>query len=250
MSSISLKNVTLDLPLGRRSLEMMLRPNRISAQDSRIKNQRTRSFVRALDNVSLNITRGQRVGLIGDNGAGKSTLLRVLAEIYTPTEGECIIDGKVSTLFTSVIGMTPDATGRENIFLSARTLGMSRAQVVEQEESIIQFANLGDFINLPMRSYSAGMKARLGFAIATAIKPEILLIDEVFGVGDISFRNSAVKRITQIMDEAGILVMATHSNSIILKFCTTVCWLDKGRIRFFGGVKKGVEKYLVHANKQ
>lgn len=201
------------------------------------------SYVQALCDITLNVQAGHRVGLIGPNGAGKSTLLRVMAGIYAPTRGKYAVQGKISTLLTSTVGMNANATGRENIFLSARTLGMSRVKIDAIEDGVIDFADIGEFIDLPLHTYSAGMRARLGFGIATALDPEILLIDEVFGVGDAAFKQKAEARMTEIMQRAGILVMATHSDALIRQFCTSVCWLDRGRVMFHGDVTEGIALY-------
>ncbi len=243
MSLLSLTSVDLELPVGGRSLSALFKPARRFKNDARFNTHGNRQFCKALHNISIEIKSGEKVGLIGVNGAGKSTLLRVLAGIYAPTQGVYRANGKVSTLFAATVGMNPHASGRENIFLSARTLGMSRAQIADVEDDIIEFAQLGEFINLPFRLYSAGMKMRLGFAIATAVKPEILLIDEVFGAGDAAFRKSAEQRISRVMQQAGIMVMATHSESVISKFCERVIWLHQGELCFDGKTEEGLELF-------
>jgi ABC-type polysaccharide/polyol phosphate transport system ATPase subunit len=240
MSFINLTSVDLELPIAGRSLSALFKPAKPLKNDARFNTHGNRQVCKALHNVSFNIKSGEKVGLIGVNGAGKSTLLRVLAGIYAPTQGLYEAKGKVSTLFAATIGMNPHASGRENVFLSARTLGMSRAQIADVEEEIIEFAQLGEFIDLPFRLYSAGMKMRLGFAIATAVEPEILLIDEVFGAGDAAFRKSAEQRIARVMQRAGILVMATHSEPVIRKFCERVIWLHQGELYFDGKTEEGL----------
>lgn len=211
--------------------------------DSRISQNHNGQFCKVLHNVTFDIKSGEKVGLIGVNGAGKSSLLRVLAGIYAPTSGKYEAQGRISTLFTSTLGMQTNASGRENIFLSARTLGYSRAQIETITDEIIDFAQLGDFINFPIRLYSAGMKMRLGFAIATAIQPEILLIDEVIGAGDAIFRKRANERIKRIVKNAGLLVMATHSESVIQNFCDRVIWLHQGKIRFDGPTARALRRF-------
>ncbi len=196
-----------------------------------------------LDDITLEIHAGDRVGLIGPNGAGKSSLLRVMAGIYAPTDGCVELNGRVSTLFAPNIGMSDNASGVENVYISARTLGLSRAQIAAARDEIIDFADLGDFIHLPMRTYSAGMKMRLGFAIATAVEPDILLIDEVFGAGDAAFRERAKMRMSMLMDRAGVMVMATHSDGVIKNFCNRVIWLDKGKVRFDGDAEAGLKEF-------
>lgn len=243
-SAIALKGVHLDLPLRQRSLFELLKPPQATAGEGRVRSAASGPYVKVLNDVTMRLAYGMRLGLIGVNGAGKSSLLRLMAGIYTPTQGTCEIHGRVSTLFTNTIGMNDLASGRENIYLSARTLGLSRKEIEEITPEIIEFADLGEFIDLPVRVYSAGMKTRLGFGVATSVRPEILLIDEVFGVGDASFRTRASARIEKIIGDAGALVLATHSASILRQFCSRICWIDEGRIRFLGDVKRGLREYV------
>lgn len=240
---VRLDDVDLDLPLAKTLGSILFRPDKEGSIHDRIQTTRAGRYVSALTEISLDIDSGQRVGLIGANGAGKSTLLRVLAGIYAPTRGRREVKGKISTLLVSTAGMNANATGRENIFLSGRTLGMSRAMITEMEPDVIAFADLGEFIDLPLHTYSSGMRTRLGFAIATALDPEILLVDEVFGVGDASFRKKAEARMTALLGRAGILVLATHADSLIRQFCTRVCWLNQGRLAFYGEVDEGLARY-------
>ncbi len=238
-----LSDIDLDLPLGKDLLSALRRRRQHADAESRIQVDDKAAYVRALSDITLDIESGDRVGLVGANGAGKSTLLRVLAGIYAPTRGKCSVRGKISTLFTSTVGVNPNASGRENIFLSGRTLGMSRARIASIEQGVIDFADLQEFIDLPIHTYSSGMRARLGFAIATALEPEILLIDEVFGVGDTAFRRKAEARVSEIMRNAGILVIATHAEGIIRQFCNKVCWIDAGHLAFYGDLDQGLGLY-------
>ncbi len=243
MSVIRLTSVNLDLPVGVKSLKSLFTRKPAPASDPGGGHRVQGEVCKVLQDINLEINSGEKVGLIGVNGAGKSSLLRVLAGIYAPTEGAYEAQGKISTLFTATVGMQNNASGRENIFLSARTLGLSRAQIAAVRDDIIEFAELGEFIDLPVRLYSAGMKMRLGFAIATSIKPEILLIDEVFGAGDVRFRKRANERIKTIIEGAGLLVLATHSEAAIKNFCERVIWLDQGEIRFDGATEEGLERF-------
>ena len=243
MSSLKLNSAKLYLPIGRQSLRSVFQSRASSGSDARFLDEDGARFCKVLDDISLEVQAGDRVGLIGPNGAGKSSLLRVMAGIYAPTDGSVEINGQVSTLFTPNIGMNDNASGVENVYISARTLGMSRAQIAAVRDDIIEFADLGDFIHLPMRTYSAGMKMRLGFAIATAVEPDILLVDEVFGAGDAAFRERAQNRMTTLMDRAGVMVLATHSDGVIRSFCNRVIWLDKGRLRFYGDAETGLKKF-------
>lgn len=243
-SYINLDSVDLDLPVGGRSLRsLFVREKPRPVGEGRIAQGSTGQICRTLQDISLTLKSGERVGLIGHNGAGKSSLLRVLAGIYAPTRGIYEANGKISTLFSATVGMEPNASGRENIFLAGRTIGFSRAQIAAVTDDIIEFAELGEFIEHPVRLYSAGMKTRLGFAIVTAVQPEIVLIDEVFGAGDAGFYAKANERIKSIIKSAGILVMATHSPAIIGSICERVICLKQGQIYFDGDVKEGLEVY-------
>jgi ABC-2 type transport system ATP-binding protein/lipopolysaccharide transport system ATP-binding protein len=199
--------------------------------------------LRGLDNVSFTVRRGDRIGLIGRNGAGKSSLLRTIAGIYPPTAGTCRATGRISTLFSSALGLSAEATGYENIHLGATLLGLNRAQIEEALPDIVDFCDLGEFLDLPIRTYSAGMRTRLGFAIATSIHPDILLIDEVFGTGDRHFRAKAKERIEKVMAKADVLMLASHSDGVIRSMCTKAIWLEQGRLMAFGPVDEVLELY-------
>ncbi len=240
MNHLRLNSVKLYLPVGGGSLRDLFTRRQSFDDNSRIVDDHGGRFCKALDGITLEINAGEQVGLIGVNGAGKSSLLRVLAGIYQPTDGTIDISGRVSTLFAPNIGMNDNASGAENIYISARTLGMSRAEIAAAKDDIIRFADIGEFIHMPMRTYSAGMKMRLGFAIATAVKPEILLIDEVFGAGDAAFRTRAKERMKELTKRAGVLVMATHSDGVLRDLCNRILWLEDGRLKFDGGVDEAL----------
>ncbi|MEA1938225.1 MAG: ABC transporter ATP-binding protein [Pseudomonadota bacterium] len=243
-STIVADAVTLDLPiLGFKSKRKAPSGKKIRVGGVLDLAHGSRAWVRALDKVSFDLEPGRRVGLIGRNGAGKSCLLRVMAGIYRPTKGECHTRGKISTLFSGTLGMNVNATGYENIKLAGILLGMTKAQIVDVTPDIEDFTELGDFLNMPMRTYSSGMRMRLGFAIATAMHPEILLIDEVFGVGDRRFQIKAKERITSVLDTAHTLVMASHSDEIIREYCDTALLLDHGNVRAFGDVEDVLDEY-------
>ena len=203
--------------------------------------------VTALEGVNIGISRGQRVGLIGPNGAGKSTLLRVMAGIYYPTRGVAESRGKISTLFPELLGVRPEATGLENIVLTGISLGLTRKDISRQIPEIVEFTELGDYIYMPLRTYSAGMRTRLALSIAAGISPDILLIDEVIGVGDKRFRLKAKERLSQMMTSANVLVVASQSPEIIREFCTEAIWLEHGQVRTFGGVDEVLLEYAAEA---
>jgi|TARA_R110002020_G_scaffold113973_1_gene262215 ABC-type polysaccharide/polyol phosphate transport system ATPase subunit len=186
--------------------------------------------VRAIDRLNLEINDGDRIGLVGHNGSGKTTLLRVLSGIYKPVAGRVTIEGKVGTLLDPQAGMDNEATGIENIYLRGYVLGMNKRQIEEQIDDIAEFTDLGDFLHLPMRTYSAGMAARLAFGISTAIHNDILLIDEGIGAGDAEFQDKAQKRIESLFARTSIVLLASHSEDLITKFCNRRLQMEHGKL--------------------
>jgi lipopolysaccharide transport system ATP-binding protein len=189
-----------------------------------------RLVVAALRNLTFSIASGERVALVGPNGAGKSTLLRSLAGIYEPVEGRLTIGGRIGSLIDPSAGMDPLLTGRENIILHCLYRGMTQAEGEAMADGVVAFAGLGEFIDVPIRGYSTGMHVRLGFALATAITPDILLMDEWFLAGDADFMIRAEERLTQLVTKSEILVIATHNMEIVEKWCSRVITLQGGRI--------------------
>ena len=200
--------------------------------------------VQALQNLTFQIEDGERVGLLGHNGAGKSTLLRVLSRVYTPQSGNAQITGRVSSLIDLSLGINPEASGRENVFIRGALLGLSKAQINESFDEIIEFSELGDFIEMPVRTYSSGMHLRLAFAVSTVIQPEILLMDEWLSVGDEGFRQKAEERLSSLVDSANILVLASHSRALIERTCNRVIWLEHGQILLDGTPADVLPKYF------
>jgi lipopolysaccharide transport system ATP-binding protein len=186
--------------------------------------------VHALREVTLRVGRGDRLGVIGHNGAGKSTMLRLLAGIYPPTGGQLTVEGKISSLFDIALGFEGEATGWENIAYRCYLQGETPRGVRSKRDAIAEFSELGDFLNMPVRYYSAGMMVRLAFSIATAIDPEVLLVDEVLGVGDLSFQNKATARMREMMARAHLMVMVSHDLGSLAKLCNRVIWMDHGRL--------------------
>jgi len=204
---------------------------------------RRSSSVLALDGVSFTIDDGDSVGVIGHNGAGKTSLLRVLAGIYKPTAGRCEVQGRISTLFTNAIGLNQNGTGLENIRLTCILMGMSKAEIEAAVPDVVEFSELGDYLELPLRTYSAGMRTRLGFALATCVNPDILLIDEVFTTGDRAFRKKAKARITNVMRSAKTMVLASQSPNLMKEFCNKILWLDHGRLYRCGDAEAILDDY-------
>ncbi len=205
--------------------------------------RRSRGEFWALRNVSLTVERGDTIGIIGRNGSGKSTLLRVIAGVYAPDEGTISVQGGVSTLFSLTAGFQPELSGRDNIYLNGVMMGYSRKQIEKIIDSIIDFTELGDFIDMPVRTYSSGMSSRLGFSIASHIDKEIVLIDEIMGAGDAAFRQKADDKMSRIIGEKTV-VMVSHSMSNIEKFANKVIWLDNGVLAAAGKPEDVIKRYM------
>ena len=182
--------------------------------------------------------------MIGHNGAGKTTLLRVLSGIYAPTEGEAIINGDCISLINISLGIDPEATGRENIKLRAAMIGFTPKETKERMNEIIDFSGLGDFIDMPFRTYSSGMQLRLAFAVSTSIRPQILVLDEWLSTGDEEFRHRAEQRMRALLDSTDILILASHSKELLRQNCTRIIWLAHGSIKETGKPEELLNKYF------
>ncbi len=200
-------------------------------------------MVSALNNINLTLQHSDRVALIGHNGAGKSTLLRLLAKIYEPTRGNLRIEGNVSPMLDLMQGIEVELTGYDNILIRGTLLGLSKTQINKQIDDIAELTGLGDYLAMPTRTYSSGMMVRLAFAITTSIQPEILLIDEIFGAGDADFMTKAKQRMTQLLDQSSIVVMANHAEDTIREFCNKGLVLEGGNIKYFGPVADALAFY-------
>ena len=198
----------------------------------------------ALRDITLEVAKGEVLGIIGRNGAGKSTLLKVIARVMKPTEGNVRVAGKVAPLLELGAGFDSDLTGRENIYLNGAILGFSKREMDHKFEGIVDFAELWNFIDAPLRTYSAGMVARLGFAIATDINPDILLVDEVLAVGDEGFQRKCAERINRFMDDQITIVIVSHDMDLIRTMCDRAVWLEHGLIQAMGEVNSTVSSYL------
>lgn len=230
MSSIEVAHAHLDYPLvgtGSRSLKTRLLG---AATGGRISSGDAIPVVNALRDISLSLREGDRLGLVGHNGAGKSSLLKVLAGIYRPTSGSVKVAGRVVSTLNISLGMEPEATGVENIVMRGLLLGMKRAEIDGKLDEIAAFTELGDYLDMPVRIYSAGMATRLAFATITAMDADILLMDEVIGTGDATFLDKAERRLNAFMNRSKILVLASHSDQVIRKFCNTALLLERGQV--------------------
>jgi ABC-type polysaccharide/polyol phosphate transport system ATPase subunit len=205
-------------------------------------NVRYREFM-ALDHIDLDVEEGEILGIIGRNGAGKSTLLKVISRVLIPTEGRVRIRGMVSPLLELGAGFHPELTGRENIFLNGTLIGHSRREIQSRLDEIIEFAELGAFIDSPLRMYSSGMVARLGFAVSTTWQPEILILDEILSVGDEAFRHKCELRMEKYRDEGTTILLVTHESGTVETLCSRALWLDHGQIKAMGPSKEVVAQY-------
>lgn len=200
--------------------------------------------VRALDRVDLSLREGDRIGIVGHNGAGKSTLLRVLAGVYPPTSGKRVVDGRICSLFDLTLGFELESTGWENIHYRGFLLGETPKSIAAKQNDIAEFTELGDFMNMPVRHYSAGMMVRLAFAISTAVEPEVLLVDEVLGAGDRAFQVKARERMSALMRNARVMVMVSHDMESLARICQTGIWLDHGRVKKAGPMAEVIDAYV------
>lgn len=196
-----------------------------------------------LQQLNLSIKQGDRLGIIGNNGAGKSTLLKLISKIYEPTNGVINVEGRVVPLIELGAGFNAELTGRENIYLNGAVLGYTKEEMKSLEQNIIEFSELNEFIDIPIKYYSTGMYARLAFTVATEINPEILIIDEIFAGGDINFVDRAVKRINNLIDSAQIVIMVSHSLGLIRDMCNRCIVIADHGVAFDGNVEDAIKYY-------
>jgi ABC-2 type transport system ATP-binding protein/lipopolysaccharide transport system ATP-binding protein len=244
MAFIELNDVSLDLPVygvqGRSLKRQVMRLGRRNTIESDTGGV---VVVRALTDLTLRLASGDRIGLIGHNGAGKSTLLRLMSGIYAPTRGSITREGKVVPLLDISMGMDDNSTGYQNIRLRGLLLGMTDGEIKAKQQQIADFCELGEYLDLPIRTYSSGMRVRLAFAISTAVDAEILLLDEVMGVGDATFMHKAEERLDSLQKRSEIVVLAMHSNREIRRVCNKVLWMENGSMRMFGEADEVVTAY-------
>lgn len=245
MSNINLKDVSVEIPVYNsqgRSLKKTIMGIATGGKIGLTESGKT--VVKSLSNIDLKIRDNERVGLLGHNGAGKSTLLRVLGGVYTPTSGVAEIHGKVGSLIDISLGIDSEATGLENIFLRGALLGIQKKRIEKELENIIEFSELGGFINMPVRTYSTGMHMRLAFAVSTMITPDILLMDEWLSVGDQGFQSKAEKKLSELVDRSNILVIATHSRELVERCCNRAIWLEHGNMIMDGSAEEVCNNYF------
>jgi len=199
---------------------------------------------RAINGISFKVNKGESVALFGRNGAGKSTILKMITQVTFPTEGKIEVNGRVSALLELTAGFDPESTGRDNIYLKGNIMGMTDKQIKDVEQDIIDFADIGDYIDQPVRSYSSGMKARLGFSINVNVEPEILIVDEALSVGDTAFRHKCITKIKEIMKSGDVtFLFVTHSVSVAREFCERGIFLQNGKIVVDGDINEDIKVY-------
>ena len=236
-TAITLSKVSLDYPVTNKGIGLLR-----ELLTRRIRWSKT-SYFRALEDISLEIKKGEVIGIMGANGSGKSTLLRVIAGIYAPDEGSVNVQGRITLLAGIGTGFQQDLTGRENIYLTGSIYGYSKREISDLENEIIKFSGIHDFIDRPIRTYSAGMRARLGFAIVSNLEPDILLLDEVMSVGDAEFRKKSRDKIEELINGEATVIIVSHSKSIIQGICDRIFAIDKGRIVTDGKIESAFDFY-------
>ena len=200
--------------------------------------------IEALKNVSFSVEEGEVLGIIGRNGSGKSTLLKTISGIYTPTSGSVRVNGRIAPMLELGSGFDQELSGRENISLNASILGYTEQQIREHYDDIVEFSELSDFIEMPLKTYSSGMKAKLAFSVATVLKPEILIVDEILSVGDEAFQRKSRARMMEMMSGGTTVLFVSHDMDQIRELCNRVVWLDKGNVRMIGNADEVCSRYL------
>src|SRR5690349_11226608 len=245
MALIDVQNISVSLPIYNargRALKTELFHRTVGGNIEHPKDRRI-TVIQALNDVTMRINDGDRVGLIGRNGAGKTTLLRVMSRVYPPTSGTVRILGSISSMTDLSVGMNPEATGYENIIMRGVMLGLTRKQAAALVPDVEEFTELGEYLELPIRTYSSGMMLRLAFAVSTAVKPDIIILDEMIGAGDAAFVEKARARIADLIKHASILVLATHDDATLKQFCTIAVWMNAGKVAAIGEIDSVLSEY-------
>jgi ABC-2 type transport system ATP-binding protein len=242
MVSIDVWNASVDFPIfdaKSRSLKKLA----LGKVGGKIGSEGRVPIIEALHDINISLRHGDRVGLVGHNGAGKSTLLRLLAGIYEPTRGASRVVGKVAPVFDLGVGMDPEISGYENIMVRGLFLGMTRKQMEKRVDDIAEFTELGDYLSMPLRTYSTGMRVRLALGIVTSIDPEILILDEGIGAVDAAFMAKARDRLKDLVKRSGLLVFANHSDEFLIEFCDSAIWMDEGHVKMQGELREVLTAY-------
>ncbi|ASR33780.1 ABC transporter ATP-binding protein [Prauserella marina] len=242
MVSIEVRNAFVDFPIfdaKTRSLKKKV----LGKVGGKIGTDSKVPIIEALHDVTLSLKEGDRVALVGHNGAGKSTLLRLLSGIYEPTRGSAKVVGKVAPVFDLGVGMDPEISGFENIVIRGLFLGMTSKEMEKRIDDIAEFTELGDYLAMPLRTYSTGMRVRLALGIVTSIDPEILILDEGIGAVDAAFLNKARDRLKDLVKRSGLLVFANHSDELLIELCDSAVWMDEGNVKMHGSLREVLTSY-------
>ena len=240
-----LDNVTVDFPIyNTKSRSLKNQVMSLATGGTIGSNTEGHVVIRGLDKVSISLREGDRLGLIGHNGSGKTTLLRVMSGVYYPSGGAITINGKCTSLINISLGIDSEATGRENIGIRAALLGFSKKELAKQQAEIEEFSELGNFLDMPVRTYSTGMQLRLAFSISTVLQPEILIMDEWLATGDEAFQLKANERLHDLVNKTKILIIASHSKELLLNNCTRIVWLEHGKVRMDGDAETVTNAYF------
>ncbi|EMD30130.1 ABC transporter ATP-binding protein [Amycolatopsis azurea] len=242
MVSIDVHNAYVDFPIFDAKTRSM-KKKVLGKVGGKIGTETKVPIIEALHDVTLSLKQGDRVGLVGHNGAGKSTLLRLLSGIYEPTRGSAKISGKIAPVFDLGIGMDPEISGLENIIVRGLFLGMTAKQMEARVDDIAEFTELGDYLQMPLRTYSTGMRVRLALGVVTSIDPEILILDEGIGAVDAAFLNKAKDRLKDLVKRSGILVFASHSDEFLFELCDSAIWMDEGHVKMRGSLRDVLTGY-------
>lgn len=232
MAHIKFTHVSVEIPIyNARKRSLKKRLMNIATGGRLEADEHGHVVAQALKDINFSLHNGDRVALVGHNGAGKSTLLRVLNRVYEPTSGTAHVEGTIGSLIDISLGIDPEFTGRENAYFRGRLLGLSKKTILQHMDEIIEFSELGNYIDMPLRTYSTGMHLRLAFAVSTILRPDILLMDEWLSVGDEGFMHKAENRLKELVEASNILIIASHSRDLILNTCNRAIWLEHGRIK-------------------
>ena len=243
MALVKLNNVTVEYPIFTQHTQS-IKTSMLARLGGTLSKHNDTVIVCALDKLTIELNDGDRLGIVGPNGAGKTTLLRVISRIYEPQIGTVEINGSISTFTDLTLGMDLEATGWENIIFRCVFMGLTFAQGQELSPSIAEFSELGDYLDMPVRTYSTGMFVRLAFAISTSVQPDIIVMDELIGAGDAQFYQKAQKRLEELIGNTKILVLASHDDNIITDLCNKGLWLEHGKVKSVGAAKDVVKQYL------
>ena len=247
MTSMHLEDVTVDFPIyNAKSRSLKNQVFSLATGGTIGSNREGHVIIRGLENISLSLKEGERLGLVGHNGSGKTTLLRVMSGVYYPSGGSFRVNGKCTSLINISLGIDPEATGRENIAIRGALLGFRKRDLAIHKNEIEDFSELGNFLDMPVRTYSTGMQLRLAFSISTVLQPEILIMDEWLATGDQGFQEKANERLLDLVNKTKILIIASHSKDLLLKNCTRIVWLEHGKVRMDGDAEAVASAYFGH----